>query len=570
MHGVHGDLDNHLAFSRRSPWVDIVREFRTLSNNGIDLLSLVKKKVGNGVSTSFWDDVWLDDSLLKQMYPRIKDINALSNLYVILANEGFENVKLSYLGGQWVLLYMDSTLSKEKIANHRNTEDSKVESVDPQYPLGFTPDVVEENDVENSSGKFSKPNTTDKVMGNHGFKFQASSSILEVMDELIKVGQTMSYNMDGCVKNIEAIIGTWIPHEYRPEKMYEDMVNERSNLLKELQDLNSITLLYLAIRELLKVLLLNLHFQKRLSSDQNEDLERNVSYDEIKKAVWDCRTNISYGPDGFTFEFYRRYWKLIDQDVVVDVNLLFDLGSFPHGYNSSFITLIPKTQKVVKDFRPISLIGSSQVVFLASGLKINLHKSKLMGIGVSHNVVVSAARSIGCLTFHTPFTYLVVKDDVWLDVSLLKQMYPRLYLLEGDKHSSVAAKLSDHTLSASFRRHPRGGIEYSVESTLHLFFSSHLARQLMLKVARWWELKIRDFISCDDWLGWLNNLRVSKRFNDVFEGICYTTLWIIWKFHNQVLFGRNQPRLDLLFDEIVRISLTWCSSRRNSSFDWGS
>ncbi|GKC61705.1 RNA-directed DNA polymerase, eukaryota, partial [Tanacetum coccineum] len=46
---------------------------------------------------------------------------------------------------------------------------------------------------------------------------------------------------------------------------------------------------------------------------------------------------------------------------------------------------------------------------LASGLKINLHKSKLMGIGISHDVVVSAAKSIGCPIFHNPFNYLGVK-----------------------------------------------------------------------------------------------------------------------------------------------------------------
>ncbi|GJV40469.1 RNA-directed DNA polymerase, eukaryota, reverse transcriptase zinc-binding domain protein [Tanacetum coccineum] len=46
---------------------------------------------------------------------------------------------------------------------------------------------------------------------------------------------------------------------------------------------------------------------------------------------------------------------------------------------------------------------------LASGLKINLHKSKFMGVGISQDVVASVARSIGCATLHTPFNYLGVK-----------------------------------------------------------------------------------------------------------------------------------------------------------------
>nr|GEU67060.1 RNA-directed DNA polymerase, eukaryota, nucleotide-binding alpha-beta plait domain protein [Tanacetum cinerariifolium] len=32
--------------------------------------------------------------------------------------------------------------------------------------------------------------------------------ILDLMDELVKVGQTMGYNMEGCVKNIKSIIGS--------------------------------------------------------------------------------------------------------------------------------------------------------------------------------------------------------------------------------------------------------------------------------------------------------------------------------------------------------------------------
>ncbi|GJR09748.1 RNA-directed DNA polymerase, eukaryota, reverse transcriptase zinc-binding domain protein [Tanacetum coccineum] len=46
---------------------------------------------------------------------------------------------------------------------------------------------------------------------------------------------------------------------------------------------------------------------------------------------------------------------------------------------------------------------------LQKGLKINLHKSKLMGIGVSSNVVEAAASLIGCSMLTTPFNYLGVK-----------------------------------------------------------------------------------------------------------------------------------------------------------------
>ncbi|GKB04788.1 hypothetical protein Tco_0832983 [Tanacetum coccineum] len=49
---------------------------------------------------------------------KIKDINALPNVYLILSNEGFENVIVTHLGEMWVLLDMSSIATKDKIHKH--------------------------------------------------------------------------------------------------------------------------------------------------------------------------------------------------------------------------------------------------------------------------------------------------------------------------------------------------------------------------------------------------------------------------------------------------------------------
>ncbi|GJQ92932.1 RNA-directed DNA polymerase, eukaryota [Tanacetum coccineum] len=101
-------------------------------------------------------------------------------------------------------------------------------------------------------------------------------------------------------------------------------------------------------------------FSKRLSIEQNEILEGEVSNAEIKSAVWGCGIDKAPGPDGFTFGFYRRYWSFIENDVVDAIKWFFANGNIPKVGNSCFITLIPKipNDNLVKDFRPISLIGS--------------------------------------------------------------------------------------------------------------------------------------------------------------------------------------------------------------------
>ncbi|GJS06705.1 RNA-directed DNA polymerase, eukaryota, reverse transcriptase zinc-binding domain protein [Tanacetum coccineum] len=154
-----------------------------------------------------------------------------------------------------------------------------------------------------------------------------------------------------------------------------EIVNKRANVLAIrgiLVDGNWIDSPHLVKREFLSHfknrfdhprdsrLQLDLNFPNTLQPDQIIDLECDVSKDEIKRAVWDCGTDKSPGPDGFTFGFYRRYWNILESDVVDAVTSFFHHGQFPKGSNSSFIALIPKTRdaNMVKDFRPISLIGS--------------------------------------------------------------------------------------------------------------------------------------------------------------------------------------------------------------------
>ncbi|GJV96565.1 RNA-directed DNA polymerase, eukaryota [Tanacetum coccineum] len=125
----------------------------------------------------------------------------------------------------------------------------------------------------------------------------------------------------------------------------------------------------------------NDEFPNKLSPEQQSDLEINVTRNEIKKAIWDCGTDKSPGPDGFTFGFFRRYWSFLENDMIEAVNTFFINGNFSKGINSSFITLIPKNQeaKTPKDFRPITLIGciykiiskilANRMVFVLEDLK---------------------------------------------------------------------------------------------------------------------------------------------------------------------------------------------------------
>ncbi|GJU88904.1 RNA-directed DNA polymerase, eukaryota [Tanacetum coccineum] len=168
----------------------------------------------------------------------------------------------------------------------------------------------------------------------------------------------------------------------------DDSLNKRALLLNELHEINSVNASELSQKAKIRwsiegdenskffhgiinkkraqlairgILADDYEFLVRLTSDQVEDLESEISNEEVKAAVWDCGVNKSPGPDGYTFEFFRKYWTFIGNDIIQAVKAFFANGCFPRGCNSSFIALIPKIQdaKFVKDFRPISLIGST-------------------------------------------------------------------------------------------------------------------------------------------------------------------------------------------------------------------
>ncbi|GJX20645.1 hypothetical protein Tco_0223322 [Tanacetum coccineum] len=201
---------------------------------------------------------------------------------------------------------------------------------------------------------------------------------------------------------------------------------------------------------------INIDFPRTISELKKNELEGDISYQEIKRAVWDCGIDKSPGPDGVTFGFIRRYWSLIEKDVVAAVQHFFTSGNFPKGCNASFIALIPKIPdaKLVKDFRPISLIGSLYKIIA------KILANRLVGV-------------LGDLVSEVQSAFVadrqILDDREWVEYFFLegsvegeqqlKEVFPRIYALEVNKHISVAFKFEQTSLASSLRRMPRSGIK---------------------------------------------------------------------------------------------------------------
>ncbi|GJW87484.1 RNA-directed DNA polymerase, eukaryota [Tanacetum coccineum] len=82
-------------------------------------------------------------------------------------------------------------------------------------------------------------------------------------------------------------------------------------------------------KPLLNRALLDLNFTNSLTNEQKEDLEQDITKEEVKRAVWDCGVDKSPGPDGFSFYFYRHFWSMIEDDVFGAVEYFFINGDIP-------------------------------------------------------------------------------------------------------------------------------------------------------------------------------------------------------------------------------------------------
>ncbi|GJZ41692.1 RNA-directed DNA polymerase, eukaryota, reverse transcriptase zinc-binding domain protein [Tanacetum coccineum] len=80
IHGSDGRIgtsSNSGNFS--SCWTTIINETKAILKKGIDLRSYMQIKVGNGVSTKFWEDKWCEEGVLKDRFPRVYALEMCKN-----------------------------------------------------------------------------------------------------------------------------------------------------------------------------------------------------------------------------------------------------------------------------------------------------------------------------------------------------------------------------------------------------------------------------------------------------------------------------------------------------------
>lgn len=91
--------------------------------------------------------------------------------------------------------------------------------------------------------------------------------------------------------------------------------------------------------------------------EQNNQLIKPISSEEVKDAVFSMHPEKAPGYDGLNPAFYQAFWNVVERDVVEFCRKFFSTGELPMEFNRTMVCLIPKVKQPewMTDLHPISL-----------------------------------------------------------------------------------------------------------------------------------------------------------------------------------------------------------------------
>nr|XP_027103110.1 uncharacterized protein LOC113724399 [Coffea arabica] len=155
-----------------------------------------------------------------------------------------------------------------------------------------------------------------------------------------------------------------------------------------------------------------------LSEDDNLDLERLPTAEEVRGAVFSLDRDSCSGPDGFPGSFYQACWDIIGGDLSDAVADFFVGADLPCGISATLLALIPKQSapKTFADFRPISLWkGHSDNILLAQEMISRIGR-KVRGSNVVLKLDMAKAYDRVSWMFLLSVMRKFGFGEVWLDM----------------------------------------------------------------------------------------------------------------------------------------------------------
>ncbi|CAN1147216.1 Transposon TX1 uncharacterized 149 kDa protein [Linum perenne] len=142
-------------------------------------------------------------------------------------------------------------------------------------------------------------------------------------------------------------------------------------------------------------------FLPRIKPEWNEELTKPITPLCVHQAIFSIGGSQAPGSDGFTCLFFQQYWDIVGPDLTTVVIDFFSSTEMLKAINHTWVTLIPKVQKVehMSQLRPIGLctvvykviskILSKQLAEILPNIISETQNGFIKGRSITDNILIS-------------------------------------------------------------------------------------------------------------------------------------------------------------------------------------
>ena len=99
----------------------------------------------------------------------------------------------------------------------------------------------------------------------------------------------------------------------------------------------------------------------KVSESQKSKMEGRITLDEMTKYLKKCKNNVAPGSSGFSFDFYKFFWRDLKHFIIRAVDYAFENNRLAVSQSIGIVSIVPKGEKdkrYLSNWRPLCLLNS--------------------------------------------------------------------------------------------------------------------------------------------------------------------------------------------------------------------
>ena len=228
------------------------------------------------------------------------------------------------------------------------------------------------HDIEILEKQIQSNNSRDDIIDEYNDKKEALENILKHEAEGAFIRSRVKYKLEGerPTKSFCALEKQTGVQRYVPQLLVKDADGQEILVTDQKKIENEITGYYKDLfsnkdenesEEIESFIGIGAPSMPKLSDTQKSKMEGKLSLEELTLYLKKCKNNVAPGSSGFSFEFYKFFWRNLKHHVSRAVDYAFDKNRLAVSQSMGIISIIPKGEKdkrYLNNWRPLCLLNS--------------------------------------------------------------------------------------------------------------------------------------------------------------------------------------------------------------------